>query len=116
MNGLKIKTRLLLVLIATLFSVPSFSQSDTGEAKQYPDHTLTPVAAPSQEIFYKGSLQAGGGVMYVIENKALRLSLGGDYEGHFSGNFVIAPHVYSGIEIEASQFGNTSFVAMASTL
>jgi len=54
--------------------------------------------------------------MYVLFNKALRKSLGGDYEGHFSGNFVVAPHIYTGLEIEASQFGNTSFVAMASTL
>ncbi len=116
MQVLKIKKHFLFLFIAGLFSVHCFAQDDKGDEKQYPQHDLTAAPPATEEIFYRGSIQIGGGIMYAITNKALRSSLGGEYSGHCSGNFVIAPHIYTGLELEWAQFGNTSFVANASTI
>ena len=114
MKGIKINKVFFPVLIGILISFHCFSQQDTG--MRYPDHSLTPAPPATEETFYKGSLQAGGGVVYALSNKALRSSLGGDYEGHFSGNFVIAQHLYAGVETEWTQFGNTEYGANINTI
>ncbi len=102
------------MVVGVLISFHCFSQQDTG--MRYPDHTLTPAAPATEEIFYKGSVQIGGGVVYALTNKALRQSLGGDYAGHVSGNFVVAQHIFVGGEAEWAQFGNTEIGASVNTI
>jgi len=117
MTMLKIKKIAFLILIGILLSFHGFSQVDSSKNKmEYPDHTLVAAPPATEEIFYKGSLQAGGGIVYVLSNKALRMTLGGDYEGHFSGNYVLAPHIYGGLELENAQFGNTEYGANINTI
>ncbi len=117
MNGHKIKRRFLLILIVSLISFNGFSQEDTTKDKmEYPDHRLTPSEAPTEEIFYKGSLQMGGGIAYAVTNKALRVTLGGVYFAHVSGNFIFAQHLYGGLELESAQFGNTGYGVPNNTL
>lgn len=83
---------------------------------QYPDHSIQPAAPASEEIFYKGSVDLGGGIVYAITNKALRVSLGGVYFGHASGDYVFAQHLYGGLELESAQFGNTGYGVNYNTL
>jgi hypothetical protein len=117
MMRLRIKRRLFLLAIGTLIFCNCFSQEDTsGAQKSIPSHALAPAPAPSEEIFYKGSLEGGGGIIYPITNKALCKSLAGVYYLHFSANYVFAPHLFVGLEFEDSQFGNTSSVAAYNTL
>jgi hypothetical protein len=117
MIGYKTQKRFLVLLVGTLVSAHCFSQQDSGKSDMmYPDNKILPAPAPPQEIFYKGSLEAGGGLVYPVTNKALRLSLGGVYYLHFSGNYVLAPHVFGGLELEDTQLGNTASNASFNTL
>jgi hypothetical protein len=117
MNEHKITKRFLLILIVSLISFNGIAQDDTTKDKmEYPDHTLHPAAPPPEEIFYRGSLQLGGGLVYAITNTALRRTLGGVYFAHASGDYVIAQHIYGGLELENAQFGNTEYGANINTL
>ncbi|HTB31625.1 MAG TPA: hypothetical protein VK808_06345 [Bacteroidia bacterium] len=116
MSSIKIKKKFLLILIGVLVSFHCFSQLDTDANKmEYPDHSLIAAPPPPEEIFYKGSLQAGGGIAFPVFNKALRESLNGVYNLHLSGNYVVAQHIYLGLELEDTQLGNTASNASFST-
>ena len=116
MTGIKIKKRSLIFFIGMLISFHCFSQPDTSGGIQYPTHMLMPTPAPPEEIFYKGSVEGGGGVAVPITNRALRLSLAGVYNLHFSGNYVLAPHIFGGLEFEDTQLGSTEENAAYPTL
>lgn len=114
MSRLEIKIRSLLFLFGILISLHCFSQDDSASINQ--PHMLLPEPPPPEEIFYKGSVEGGGGAIVPITNRALRLSLGNVYNVHFSGNYVLAPHVFAGLELEDAQLGNTAQNASYSTL
>jgi hypothetical protein len=99
----KIKKHLLLLLIGILAPFYCFSQDDSGSYKPGHNPDLVPLPPPGSEIFYRGSVQGGGGLVIPFSNKALRLSLVGQYYLHFSANYVLVPHIYAGIEIENSE-------------
>jgi hypothetical protein len=116
MSIFKIKKHLLLLCIGTLVSLHCFSQDDTkDDGKQYPQHDLTPAPAPFEEVLYKGSIQGGGGIVYPVTNKALRLTLNGVYNLHLCANYVFAQHILGGIELENTEFGSTADVVPYST-
>jgi len=106
MIGFKIKYCAPLFLIGTLISVNCFSQNDSAGSIVMHDHQLIAPPAPPEEIFYKGSVQAGAGIIVPITNKALRVSLSGVYDTHLSGHYVLAPHIFAGLELEDAQLGN----------
>lgn len=117
MAEFKIKKHFLLLFAGILISFSCFSQVDSSGAVQFTPHNM--IAAeppPPEEIFYKGSVEGGGGVAVPITNKALRASLGGVYYLHFSGHYVLAPHIFGGLEIEDMQLGNTTPNAVYNTL
>lgn len=94
-----------------------FSQTDSsGSSGNLLPKMLMPEPAPPVEIFYQGSVEGGGGAIIPLTNKALRISLGGVYEVHFSGEYVLAPHLFVGIEAEDIQLGNTAQDAPYNTL
>jgi hypothetical protein len=110
MKGLRVNKKFLVFIIGIGISFSCLAQDDsTGGGGNSPTlHVLMPVPAPPNEIFYKGSIEAGGGTIIPITNTALRISLGGVYEAHFSGEYVMAPHLFAGIELEDVQLGNTA--------
>lgn len=114
MAGLKTKMRLSLLVAAMLVSFSCFSQSDSsGSSEQsseqiMKDHILIAEPPSPEEDFYKGSIEGGAGTIVPITNRALRLSLGGVYSLHISGNFVIVPHIFAGLELEDDELGSSS--------
>jgi len=113
----KMKKQILVLVIGTLVSLHCFSQEDTNKTEApYPDHTLISPPPPPEEIFYKWSLQGGGGIIYPVTNKALGVSLSGQYYLHFSGNYILIPHLFTGLEFEGTEFGSTSSIAAYNTL
>lgn len=102
----KLEKQYLLLFLGAVISINCFSQEDSTGNIIMKDHTLMPTPAPPEEIFYKGSVEGGGGAIIPLTNKALRLSLSGVYDIHFSGNYVLAPHIYTGLELEDVQLGN----------
>jgi len=117
MNGFKINRQFFLFLAGILISFTCFSQDDSSSSNnQIPVTVLMPEPAPLEEIFYKGSVEGGGGAIVPITDKALRISLGGVYDTHFSGEYVMAPHLFAGVEFEDVQLGNTAQDAPYNTL
>jgi len=111
--------KLALILTGLCISVICYSQDDKDKTEdkgdlQVPDQ-LTPVPPPAQEIFYQGCLQGGGGIIYPITNKALRMSLQGVYYLHFSTSYVIRQHLFAGLELENNQLGITGNVSAFNT-
>ncbi len=115
MGKLKFRTHFLLLLIGTFVSFNCFAQDEKADEKQYPQHDLTPAPPANEEILYKGSLELGGGIVYPITNKALRTTFNGIYSGHFSANYIFAPHILGGVELENTQFGSNGLEAPYST-
>jgi len=108
MKGLKINKLFLVFFTGILISFRCFGQDDTTGGFNTPSlHVLIPIPAPANEIFYKGSVEGGGGTIIPITNRALRISMGGVYDTHFSGEYVMAPHLFGGLELEDIQLGNT---------
>jgi len=105
------KKRFSLLLIGMFFAFYCFSQTDSLDEKELPDHTLTAAPPALEEDFYKGSAQGGGGLVFPFSNKALRLSLQGVYYVHGSANYVLIPHLYAGLELENVQFGSSPVAA-----
>jgi hypothetical protein len=114
MTTFNIRQRLLLFLIGMGISFSCFSQNDSAAINQ--PHVLLPTPAPPEEIFYRGSAEGGGGELIPITNRALRLSLNGVYDAHLSVNYVLAPHIYAGLELEDAQLGNAFVNAPYNTL
>ena len=109
MKGFKINKQLLLFFTGILICFHCFSQDDSSLfGKPGQPHMLTPIPAPPEEIFYKGSIEGGGGAIIPVTNKALRTSLAGVYDLHLSGNYVLAPHIFAGLELEDVELGNTA--------
>jgi hypothetical protein len=117
MKGFKINRQFFPFFIGILVSFHCFSQDDSsGSTNQLPVNVMMPEPAPMEEIFYKGSVEAGGGAIIPITDKALRISLGGVYDTHCSGEYVLAPHLFAGLELEDVQLGNTAQDAPYNTI
>ena len=104
-----------MLLVGTLISLHCSCQEDSTGNIIMRDHALMPTPAPTEEIFYKGSVEAGAGEIIPITNKALRTSFSGVYDLHLSGNYVIAPHIFAGLELEDAQLGNAFVNAVYNT-
>src|SRR5580692_5115867 len=105
MTGYKINTCFLLLCIGMLVSFHSFSQ-DTGSYIPQPNKDLVALPPPSSEIFYRGSMEGGGGVVFPVTNKALRISFVGEYYAHLSANYIFIHHIFGGLEFENTEFGS----------
>jgi hypothetical protein len=114
-TSFKIKKHFFLLLVGTLISLHCSCQEDSTGNIIMRDHALMPTPAPTEEIFYKGSVEAGAGEIIPITNKALRTSFSGVYDLHLSGNYVIAPHIFAGLELEDAQLGNAFVNAVYNT-
>ena len=108
MKGFKINRQFFLFFVGILLSFHCFAQDSLGFGGGGAPTVLMPEPAPLEEIFYKGSAEGGGGAIVPITNRALRLSLGGVYDTHLSGEYVMAPHLFVGLELEDVQLGNTA--------
>jgi hypothetical protein len=109
MKGLKIKKQFLVFCVGIVISFSCLAQDDSINSNNITPtvHIMMPLPAPSNEIFYKGSVEGGGGAIIPITNAAVRISLGGVYDVHFSGEYTVAPHLFIGLEVEDVQLGNT---------
>lgn len=118
MKGSKINKQFLVFFTGILISFHCWAQDDSsGIGGKSPSlHVLMPVPAPPDEVFYKGSVEGGGGTIIPITNAALRISFAGVYDTHFSGEYVMAPHLFIGLELEDIQLGNTQQDAPYNTL
>lgn len=112
-----IKWRFVLVcVIGIFFSLRCFSQDDNGTPPQVDNSNLAPSPPPAAEYFYRGSLEGGGGIAIPFSNKALRISLSGQYYLHLSANYIVAHHIFAGLEFENTELGSTSSIAAFNTL
>ncbi len=109
MTRLKIYKQFLLLIIGTLLSIHCFSQDDNGNYTPPINPGLIPSPPPTSEVFYRGSVEGGGGLVIPVSNKALRNGFSGEYYVHFSFNYIFAQHIYGGLEFE-----NTELIAPSS--
>jgi hypothetical protein len=117
MKGSKINKLFLVFVTGIVISFSCLGQDDSTGGNITPTvHILMPLPAPPIEIFYKGSVEAGGGTIIPITNAALRMSLAGVYDTHLSGEYVMAPHLFAGVELEDIQLGNTEEDASYNTI
>ena len=103
---------MLFFLCCLAFSTSVFAQDDKDnkEENEAPEQ-LAPIPPPANEIFYQGSLYGGGGIIYPVTNHALGMSLQGVYYLHVSPQYVVAPHLFVGLELENNQLGITGTIS-----
>lgn len=64
--------------------------------------------APVGQPYHPVSIEGGGELWYPLSNYALRMNFGGVYSFHLSPNFMLAKHIYAGIEGQYNQLSAAS--------